>query len=41
MMQKYLLGISALTDTAAGDVCEDGKLNVFDLAVMKNMLLKK
>ena len=41
MMQKYLLGISALTDSAAGDVCEDGKLNVFDLAVMKNMILQK
>ncbi len=41
MMQKYLLGLTALTDASAADVCEDGKLNVFDLAVMKNMLLQK
>ncbi len=39
MLQKYLLAAGTLTDAAAGDLCEDGKLNAFDLAVMKRELL--
>lgn len=39
-MQKYLLGIETLTDPEAGDVYLDKKLNIFDLSVMKQMLLE-
>lgn len=38
MMQKYLLGVGTLTDPDAGDVCEDGCIDVFDLGIMKRML---
>lgn len=41
MMQKYLLRAGDLTDDFAGDLCEDGVINAFDLAVMKRMLLAK
>lgn len=40
MMQKWLLGMGDLTDAAAGDACEDGKLNVLDLCAMKRTLLR-
>lgn len=36
-MQKYILHIGQLADVNAGDVCKDGKINVFDLAAMKNL----
>ena len=41
VMQKYLLGIHALTETeaAAADVTGDGDIDIFDLGMMKNMLL--
>ncbi len=38
MMQKYLLNMSALTDMQAGDVSSDGRINIFDLNVMKQMM---
>lgn len=38
MMQKYIVSAGSLTDPLAGDVCEDGNLNVFDLVVMKEMI---
>ncbi len=41
MMQKYLVCASGLTDAEAGDVCTDGRLNTFDLTVMKKMLRNK
>ncbi len=37
-MQRYLVHIDALTDRTAADVCEDGKLNVFDLICLKQMI---
>ncbi len=41
MMQKFLLNIGDLTDASAGDLCEDGRINVFDLAIMKRMVLEQ
>lgn len=41
MLQKWLLGSSDLTDWTAGDLCEDGVINGFDLAFMKRMLLQQ
>ena len=41
MFQKWLLNAGDITDWKAGDLCEDGKLNVFDLCVMKSEILKK
>lgn len=38
MLQKWLLGAGEVTDWRAGDLCEDGKLDVFDLCLMKRML---
>lgn len=38
-MQKYLLCSGSLNCKQAGDFCEDGVLNIFDLCVMKNELL--
>ncbi len=38
MMQKYLLGLESLTDVQAGELTGDGKINIFDLNVMKRML---
>lgn len=40
-LQKYLLGLEKLADPEAGDVCQDGKLNIFDLSIMKQMLMTK
>ncbi len=40
MMQKFLLGQGTLTDWQAGDLTEDGRINVFDLAMMKRVLLR-
>ncbi len=39
MLQKYLLHAGDLTDAAAGDLTGDGRINAFDLAIMKRMLL--
>ncbi|MBR3630167.1 MAG: RICIN domain-containing protein [Oscillospiraceae bacterium] len=41
MMQKYLLGIGTLNDYAQGDMNEDDVLDIFDLALMKRVLLSK
>ncbi len=41
MLQKFLLGAGSLTDAAAGELTGDGKINAFDLAVMKHLLLKQ
>ncbi len=38
MMQKYLLGLEPLTDMNAGELTGDGRINIFDLNVMKRML---
>ncbi|MBQ8515422.1 MAG: glycoside hydrolase family 9 protein [Ruminococcus sp.] len=39
MLQKWLLKAGGLTDRAAGDLNEDHSVNVFDLSLMKEMLL--
>lgn len=41
MMQKYILGVGMLNDYEMGEICEDGTLDVFDLVLMKRMLLQK
>lgn len=41
MLQKWLLNTGTLTDSNAADVCPDGRIDAFDLCVMKRMLLKK
>ena len=40
MLQKWLLGSGEITDIDAGDLCADGLINIFDLNVMKNMLMQ-
>ncbi len=39
-MQKWILGVNSaeLSDWKAGDLCEDNKLNVFDMIMMKRLL---
>ncbi|MBR1459175.1 MAG: family 43 glycosylhydrolase [Oscillospiraceae bacterium] len=39
MMQKYLLNAGTLTDPEAGDLHEDGMIDVFDLALLKRLLI--
>jgi len=39
MLQKWLLCAGDITDWRAGDLCEDERLDVFDLCIMKRMLL--
>lgn len=39
MLQKWLLGAGELTDWSAGDLCQDDRLNGFDLCAMKRMLV--
>ena len=43
LLQKWLLAVpnTHLADWKAADMCEDNKLNVFDLCLMKRALLKK
>lgn len=43
LLQKWLLDVSdtALSDWEAADLCEDGQLDIFDLCLMKNQLIKK
>ena len=40
-MQKWLLDVpeASLADWKAGDLCEDDEINVFDLCLMKSLLL--
>ncbi|MDD6279623.1 MAG: DUF6055 domain-containing protein [Oscillospiraceae bacterium] len=39
MMQHFLLGSGSLTDWQAGDLCEDGKIDVFDMVMMRKLIL--
>lgn len=39
MMQKYLSGIGELIDAYTGDADKNGRINIFDLILMKNNLL--
>ncbi|MDE5768922.1 MAG: C39 family peptidase [Oscillospiraceae bacterium] len=43
LLQKWLLAVPDVTfiDWTAADFCEDGKLNIFDLCLMKRSLLEK
>ncbi|MBQ8724809.1 MAG: RICIN domain-containing protein, partial [Oscillospiraceae bacterium] len=41
MLQKYLLKVGSLSDSAAADMNADGIINVFDLCIMKHKLLEK
>ena len=41
VMQKWLLGDGDLTDWKAGDLCEDNVINVYDLCLMRRMLIHK
>lgn len=39
MMQKYLLGSGTLTDWEAGDLCKDGKIDVFDMCLIRELII--
>lgn len=39
MLQKWIMGSGELTDWKAGDLCEDGVIDIFDLCIMKKMLV--
>ncbi|MBQ8906266.1 MAG: dockerin type I repeat-containing protein [Ruminococcus sp.] len=39
MMQKFIVNAGGLTDWTAGDLNQDGRINAFDLAIMKKILL--
>lgn len=41
MLQKWLLNAGGINNWYAGDLCEDEVLNVFDLCIMKRMLLSQ
>ncbi len=41
MMQKWLLCAGGLTDWQAGDLCRDERIDVFDLCLMKRLLIEK
>ncbi len=41
MLQKWLVGSGNITDMKAGDLYEDGKINIFDLSMMKQELIEK
>jgi len=41
MMQKWLLCAGGLTDWQAGDLCRDDRIDVFDLCLMKRLLIEK
>lgn len=38
MMQKFLLGSGELIDWAAGDLCEDEKIDAFDMVMMRKLI---
>ena len=40
MMQRFILGKSCLNDYAAGDLCRNGEIDVFDIIEMRRKLLK-
>lgn len=39
MMQNFLLGNGGLTDWKAGDLCEDGRIDAFDLIKMRQLIV--
>ena len=39
ILQKYLLGSGELTDQYAADLCTDGKINVFDMILMRQKIV--
>lgn len=41
LLQKWLLAVpdTKLADWKAADLCEDNKLNVFDMCLMRHMLV--
>ena len=39
MMLKWIIKAGTLTNQERGDINEDGKINVYDLCLMKNMLI--
>lgn len=41
MLQKYLVNSGSMTDCDAADVCTDSCIDVFDLCVMRNMLVNE
>lgn len=40
MTEQFLLGNSELTDWTAGDLCEDGAIDVFDLVMMRKLIIE-
>ena len=40
MLEKFLLGAGTLTDWQAGDLCNDGKIDVFDMIKMRKMIVE-
>ena len=40
MMQKFLLNNGELTDWKAGDLCSDEIIDVFDMVMMRQLILK-
>lgn len=38
MMQKFLLGDGTLTDWKAGDLCEDERIDAFDMVMMRKLI---
>lgn len=41
MMQKFILGAGTLNDWQAGNLCEDDKIDVFDMVLMRQLYNKK
>lgn len=41
MLQNYLVLNGNITDWQAGDLCNDSKLDVFDLVLLKKMIIEK
>lgn len=41
MLQKWLLNKGDLTNWEAADLCQDGRIDVFDLCLLKKALLKQ
>lgn len=39
MVQKWLIGMGRLVNPEAGDLCKDNMINVFDMCIMRRMLL--
>ena len=39
MMQKWMLGTGELTDQQAGDINDDGIINITDFCMLKELLI--